>query len=311
VFNLYQIPLLVVIASMNFMYNYKSIAPFSIWWILTVFLFGLFLSIYLKSDSSFENVPLGTERPTAFDLERLLRSNETTMVDSVSLVISRFGEDLEWFREPQFAWVYPYTIIYNKGRERDFFYPSKITGYREIQIPNVGCEGHTYLYHIVKNYDNLADLTIFLPGSSENARKWNRAQKLVKLASYKPNRSIYACGIKDQWSTEYNFKLDSYKQEHPKNVNRNGAAYNLVHSPIRPFGAWTKTRLGIDKISECITWNGIFAVTRRDVLKRPKSFYETILADVSDCVTCEAGHYLERVWWTLFAAEDTLHFHDL
>ena len=28
-------------------------------------------------------------------------------------------------------------------------------------MPNVGRESHTYLYHIVENYDNMADWTVF------------------------------------------------------------------------------------------------------------------------------------------------------
>jgi hypothetical protein len=28
-------------------------------------------------------------------------------------------------------------------------------------LPNVGREGHSYLWHVVNNYDNLADWTVF------------------------------------------------------------------------------------------------------------------------------------------------------
>jgi hypothetical protein len=51
------------------------------------------------------------------------------------------------------------VIIYNKGIkliEED---------YNEILMENVGREGHTYYSHIVNNYDNLDDYTIFLQGN--------------------------------------------------------------------------------------------------------------------------------------------------
>ena len=43
-------------------------------------------------------------------------------------------------------------IIYDKS-------PSPVAGSRPL--PNVGRESHTYLHHIVSNYDSLADWTVF------------------------------------------------------------------------------------------------------------------------------------------------------
>jgi hypothetical protein len=51
------------------------------------------------------------------------------------------------------------TFIYNKsGVElKDL---SK--NHNQIMIENIGREGHTYLTHIINNYDNLSDITIFI-----------------------------------------------------------------------------------------------------------------------------------------------------
>ena len=48
-----------------------------------------------------------------------------------------------------------------------------------IKLKNIGREGHTYLSHIINNYDKLADITIFLPGSADSSNKYNRSKKLV------------------------------------------------------------------------------------------------------------------------------------
>ena len=43
--------------------------------------------------------------------------------------------------------------------------------YKTINLPNIGREAHTYLYHIINNYDNLADINVFLPGSVDTTHK--------------------------------------------------------------------------------------------------------------------------------------------
>jgi hypothetical protein len=60
-------------------------------------------------------------------------------------VIARYKEDIEWTKKITNAKIY----IYDKGSG---------------QLPNVGREAHTYIYHIVKNYENISDVTIFLQG---------------------------------------------------------------------------------------------------------------------------------------------------
>ena len=74
---------------------------------------------------------------------------------SYEIVIARYNEDLSWLKK------IPKSIkitIYNKGKD-DIEYPF-------IKLPNIGRESHTYLYHIIQNYDILADNTIFCQGDS-------------------------------------------------------------------------------------------------------------------------------------------------
>ena len=71
------------------------------------------------------------------------------------IVVARYNENLAWLKN------IPKTIkitIYNKGID-DIDFPF-------IKLPNIGRESHTYLYHIIQNYDNLADQTIFCQGDS-------------------------------------------------------------------------------------------------------------------------------------------------
>ena len=92
----------------------------------------------------------------------LYRNNTINKIDDnrISIIISRYNENLKWTLE------YPYNkykyIVYNKGNN-DFFEKKNVINV--INLPNVGRESHTYLYHIITNYDNLKDINVFLPGS--------------------------------------------------------------------------------------------------------------------------------------------------
>jgi len=73
------------------------------------------------------------------------------------IVVARYNENLDWLKKIKKSKDLKITV-YNKG-PNDIDIPF-------IQLPNVGRESHTILYHIIKNYDNLADQTIFCQGDS-------------------------------------------------------------------------------------------------------------------------------------------------
>lgn len=71
--------------------------------------------------------------------------------NDVNIVISRYNENIDW--------VLPYNdvaIVYNKG---DNNIPNLSN---KFNLPNIGREGHTYLYHILNRYCELSNRTIFL-----------------------------------------------------------------------------------------------------------------------------------------------------
>jgi len=81
--------------------------------------------------------------------------------NNIVIIISRYNENLEWLKEEPFN-KYP-VIIYNKGPNDDFYKPDNLI--KIVKLDNVGREGHTYLHHIINNYDNLYNINILFPGS--------------------------------------------------------------------------------------------------------------------------------------------------
>jgi len=77
---------------------------------------------------------------------------------ALEIVLARYEEDVSWLEDE----YKPFVTIYNKGS------PISVEGSGDLRaigriksLPNVGREGHTYLWHVVNNYNNLADWTVF------------------------------------------------------------------------------------------------------------------------------------------------------
>jgi hypothetical protein len=77
----------------------------------------------------------------------------------VKIVCARYNEDIRWIL-PMINDV----IVYNKGEDNlDYISSDKI-----IKCKNYGREGETYIKHILDNYDNLDDYTIFIQANPVN-----------------------------------------------------------------------------------------------------------------------------------------------
>jgi Protein of unknown function (DUF3431) len=83
------------------------------------------------------------------------------VVQDVQLVIARYAEPLDWVRDFEFN---DDVLVYDKSHTT--LTGPRGHGYRSIRLPNVGREAHTFLWHILRHWDSLADITIFVPGGA-------------------------------------------------------------------------------------------------------------------------------------------------
>jgi hypothetical protein len=212
------------------------------------------------------------------------------------IVVSRYNEDLNWLKDPLF---HSYSvIIYNKGTNEDFYCPPNHT---VVNLPNVGREGHTYLYHVVNHYEELDKITVFLPGSANMFPKFRITVQMMK--EIEKNDSAVFLGNSVYLNHLYSFYLDQYGSSYDKNKELNPET-RLTPSRIRPFGKWYNEVVKGPLTHLC--YSGTISVERSDVLRRPKSFYESLLEEVGQSSNPEVGHYLERSWASIFSLKDTL-----
>jgi len=104
--------------------------------------------------------------PPALAMQRPRRSMLATAIatsgePTVDLVVARYDEDLHWLLEVERE--LPLVRIFVFDKQGDGCAPLSTAVC--LKVKNVGLEAQAYLEHIVTNYDNLADKTIFSQGS--------------------------------------------------------------------------------------------------------------------------------------------------
>lgn len=190
--------------------------------------------------------------------------------------------------------------IYNKGGK--FGLPDKARNRAEKVIPlrNVGREGHTYLHHIVENYDNLADLTIFSQADMNThvrgpeAHSYFTCPDASKPWAYMRLESVENSTRHTQWSPA--------RAKLPDHITNAILQYGARRSDT-PFSEWWSKFIKLDPPTPRtaqFSWGGIFSVTRPYIHQYSKGYYKKILKTLSQHPNPEEGHFMERAWSYIF-----------
>jgi hypothetical protein len=210
---------------------------------------------------------------------------------NINIIVARYNEDLKWTLENPFN-KFKY-IIYNKSDNDNF---EKTNVIKIVNLPNIGREFHTYMYHIIENYDNLADINVFFPGSLEiNIKKKLAIKILNQILKY--NEAIFITPfIPYVNKLFYNYKFDTYTNTSKFNDNKN--KITIYKSSIRPFGKWYKKYYNNN--FSFISQFGIFSVNKYDIIQHSKIRYMNILNQLSLNINPEVGFYVEISIYSLF-----------
>jgi len=224
-----------------------------------------------------------------------------TGLPDVEIVVANYEENIDWVTKIPRN-IYNKLTIYNKGRAKN--YNSVINLGAVINaLPNIGREGHTYLYHIIKNYDNLSNVTVFLPGSSVTFYQ-KKAQLDIIIQSLQEKKDSIIVGLTDPDYIKNqleNFMIDEYEITSNENKKQNPGSV-LEPAQVRPFGNWMKSRFPGEEM-KCMGYRGLAAASREDIQKRPREFYEQLIGELQS-QNPEAGHYIERAWPLILSVGD-------
>jgi len=183
------------------------------------------------------------------------------------IVVCRFNEDISWTERLE------NVIIYNKGEK----IKSK---HKVVNLPNLGMFHASELYHIIENYDNIADITVFIQGwpfdgEFETYYKWE-------------NNSLGLNNIITYYSTLHTGKMLSHESYTQKigNLFECPPNYNQRHHNefIKYTADWKEWQKLIDP-KGLIDWNdtmplfrnGHIGVSKRAILSNPKEYYILLL----------------------------------
>lgn len=181
-------------------------------------------------------------------------------------------------------------------------------------LPNVGKDQHSHLDYIVRNYDALPDVVVFMQGQSidhpdavqqPGVPGVDDAAAAARAAERRPESELdmVAYLVEDCLASPYG-------TSRPGRLFRGtgiGAVPGFKISRAYPgerdsgytFGEWVERFVGPwPRGAPDVPWfkNAIFAARRERILSRPRAFYEALMAQL-DASNCEATHYVERAWW--------------
>jgi hypothetical protein len=188
------------------------------------------------------------------------------------MVIARYQEDISWsdrYKECR--------KIYNKGDEIEE---------QSVALPDIGREAYTYIYHVVNNYNDLADYTAFVQGHPfdhvpyfhqiiEKFLNSESPEDFVWLSSW----LIYSGlgGLKDhhlgnKYSQEFDENFYKFFQDEPARQDFE-------------FGAGAE-----------------FIVSKKSIQSRPLEFYQNALAffEEENEIDGLLPYQIERYWRVFF-----------
>lgn len=189
------------------------------------------------------------------------------------LVLARYNEDISWSDEYKHL-----RTVYNKGL--------KLNIENCVNLDNVGRESHTFLIHIINNYDNLANITIFFQGMINDRKE----QRILPFHLYLLNSS-------DKMFAKLNILEEGYDWNYDIYTN------NTLEKSDYTLGTFTEKVLQIPFIPRHrIVLGAYMSVGKELIRSRSKQYYENILklTKLSKVQNPEDGHFMERSWCQIF-----------
>ena len=202
------------------------------------------------------------------------------------LIIARYNENLEWLRQYNDFKI----TVYNKGEsllDNGFF--------NIINLENKGRESHTWLYHIVHNYNNLNEINIFLQGNTEdlNCMAYQNPNDYLKRIN-KYGFSVSRYGLLGPFHWDWNVNINKDNRYKKQWENREISRSNIG------FRKFSKSLFPDIPLFVATSYSGCFAVRKEAIHQNDILFYSKLLDILSKHKNPIEGHYIERLWCYIF-----------
>ena len=192
------------------------------------------------------------------------------MISHTSIIVARYKENISWLQSlPDTHHVH----VYNKF-------------YQDINcLPNVGRESHTYLHHIIQNYNNLSQYNIFCQGNPiEHCPNFIH----ILSSDFKKEANQLSDGF---------YSLSAIVKEGPY------ANVDYRHPCGLPMFYLLQLMFDINmgpKDTYQTMYGGQFIVEKSNILFRPIAFYKMLYTILSFDTNPIEGFFMERLWPFIF-----------
>lgn len=234
----------------------------------------------------------------------LTRASSTVSRDpqDYEIVVAHYNEDLAWLKS-----VVEHCKVYSKGGPKH----TPELRFEMEALDNIGREGHTYLYHIVKYYESLKDVTLFTQGRVDDHTDLT-ALEMKKIAlKTEPGRvTTFPHRAMELFNLWDGFPWEKYpcwaKWSSPAGIFKDKKALKTPAQYFKDFF----DNFGHEGPPDSIGFQpgAIFAVRRETIQQHPKELYQQMLEDLflgeMKSIDPETGHYFERFWLALFRNEE-------
>ena len=211
-----------------------------------------------------------------------------------SIIVSRYDEDISWLERYKDFNIY----IYNKGEKIETTFTNEV-----LNLSNVGRESHTWIYHIVKNYNSLDSVNIFLQGRVDDLGIMaftNPKDYLEKTKKF--GFSASRLGLLGPLHWKKNIGIEKDKRYKTKWEN---GEISRSSEGFRNFAKYLFPKI---PIFVATSYGGCFAVTAKKIKKYDLNFYEDILSILEKHPNPIEGHFMERLWCYLFTENSLLKY---
>jgi hypothetical protein len=189
----------------------------------------------------------------------------------VNIVVAKYNENTEWTKKLNHK-----ITIYDKSE-------NPIEG--SIKLKNVGREGETFLYHIVTNYNNLDDVTVFLQGNP-----FEHLQLLVgwraQLSDEEINEVINKMNIEINDNSEFTTFYQVLYND-PYSIN----GVNTKEACIKYYGE------SYDNYT--VSPGAQYIVPKKYILSRPLEFWKNLHLAMYDNEKLN-GYCQEQLWYLAY-----------
>lgn len=198
---------------------------------------------------------------------------------SYRLVVARYNEGVGWVD------AFENCTIYNKGRDDLAARHRSIS----VRLPNVGREAHSYIHHIIENYDSLEDILIFSQGAYR------------PHANYEPTEfKRRATELGDLGFSVNLGDINGFVGSNARSFVLKWHGVDLHTKEPYDLGTWWERTTGEPWVrSRSVFWGATFSVRRDFILRRSKESYQRILKTLDWCTNPMEAHFCERAWFNI------------